>query len=113
MKRIAFGILIVALIVGAAIIVVQRRTLAELRAEKESLQKQLEELAAVKAENESLLNRLSQASAPVNEPSIELLKLRGKVGVLNSQIESLNKDLHNATNAVADLQSQNRKLFSA
>jgi DNA repair exonuclease SbcCD ATPase subunit len=68
----------------------------------------MQRLAELAKENESLSNRLAQATAhtaPSENPSRELLRLRGEVGVLRRQLQEL-ESLTNAQSsnhaAVAD-----------
>jgi hypothetical protein len=84
----------IALIAGiaAALMVIQHRAMRQLREENTSLHGQIGELAELARANEVLSNRLAQANtaqfAP-NDPSHEVLRLRGEVGVLRQQLKEL------------------------
>jgi predicted nuclease with TOPRIM domain len=112
-QKIKFIILGIIIVAGATTLVVQHKALIALREENESLRKQLEQIDTLKTENESLSNLLAQANASINEPSDELLKLRGEVGTLRNQMDDLAKELRTETNAVAELRRKNLQLFSA
>ena len=88
-------------LVGAAIIwSVQYQAQLQSREENESLRKQLEQMVRLEADNERLSNLVAQANSQLpNEQFMELLKLRGEVGLLRQQ-----------TNGLQKLQEQNRQL---
>ena len=79
-------------LVGAATIsVVQHQVQARLRAENLALQQQV---ANMQRDNEQISNLLSQTSNPTvrpADPSAELLRLRGEVGVLRQQSNELHR----------------------
>jgi hypothetical protein len=85
--KLGFGLLVVA---GAAIaLMIQHQAQIKLRAENESLRQQL---AQFQADTESLSNRLAAADNSKRSPDEqELLKLRGKVGVLEQQVGQIGK----------------------
>ena len=86
--KLGFGLLVVA---GAAIaLMIQHQAQGKLREENESLRQQL---AQFQADTESLSNRLAAGSSKrsPDEQLNELLKLRGKVGVLEQQVGQIGK----------------------
>jgi Domain of unknown function (DUF4878) len=103
MKKFKF-LIGVGLVVGAAIVwTVQHQAELRLRAENESLQRQLERMAQLETDNERLSNLVEQAnSALPNAQFTELLKLCGEVGLLRQQ-----------TNGLQKLREQNQQLQSA
>ena len=82
-----------ALAIGAgATLLVQHQNQVRLNELNRNLRQQLDELAAA---NQSLSNQIVHAGdAPAEDPPLELLKLRGEVGVLNRRLAE-------ATNALA------------
>ena len=93
MTRVTLRILTATVIAGLAIVVVvQHQAQARLRAENQSLRQQAAQLAQLAAESRRLSNLVVQArqSTPQPaEPSRELLRLRGEVGVLRQQNQEL------------------------
>jgi RNA polymerase sigma factor (sigma-70 family) len=85
MTKLKFTLISALVVAGAGVsLVVQNQNQARLRGENELLR---QEAAQRSAENESLSNRLVQASGtPPDEQRLELLKLRGEVGVLKRQL---------------------------
>lgn len=77
------GIMIALLtVIVAAPVVIQHRVIRELREENVSLRGQKQQSAQLAKETQDLSNRLVQASisqSPPNDPSRELLRLRGEV----------------------------------
>jgi hypothetical protein len=94
----------VVVVIGAAILwTVQHQAQLQLREENESLQRQLGQMAQIEANNERLSNIVVQANNQLpNEQFMELLKLRGEVGLLRQQ-----------TNGLQKLQEQNQQLQTA
>ena len=86
---------------GAAILLaVQHQAQLQLRDENKSLRQQLEQMVQLEADNERLSNLVAQATNQLpKEQFMELLKLRGEVGLLRQQ-----------TNGLKKLQEQNRQL---
>jgi len=91
--------LITITIVAASVatpLVIQHNHQVELREENRSLRLQVDQLAQLTAENKRLSNLVVRASPatplPV-EPSSELLRLRGEVGMLRQQNQELAKRL--------------------
>lgn len=84
-----------AMVAGLAIwLAVEHRARLERAGEHQALEQQLQQMADLAARNEQLSNRLAQLSAP--EPLspdqlMELLHLRGEVGVLSRQQSDLDK----------------------
>jgi RNA polymerase sigma factor (sigma-70 family) len=78
------------LVTGIAVSVkVHRQVQANLQAQNLIVEQQSEELARLNSENARLSKLLSQATEPrEQEPSSELLKLRGEVGILRKQLAS-------------------------
>jgi len=87
-------------------ILIQSQALVKLRAENQSLRQQDDQLAQLQLENQRLTDLLAQAknSRPFsNNQSNEVLRLRGKVGVLQRELESLAKtNLTKETQTAAD-----------
>lgn len=78
----------------AAPLMIQRNAQVKLRAENRSLRRQVEQLAQLTTENERLSNLVAQSNQPApspGEPSRELLRLRGQVGLLRQQSQGLAK----------------------
>ncbi|MGH7971341.1 MAG: hypothetical protein ACREIC_21700, partial [Limisphaerales bacterium] len=83
----------------ATVSVIQHQSRARLHADNQSLRQQVESL---QTENEQLSNLVSQASrspAVQENPSDELLRLRGEVGVLRGQSNELAQSLASAQKA--------------
>lgn len=83
----------VAVISGAASLwMVQRQTQIRLRAENQSLHRQLERMAQLETDNAQLSNIVAHAdgSRP-NQQLMELLRLRNEVGMLRRQTNELQK----------------------
>jgi hypothetical protein len=101
MTRLQLGFVATLLAGGvAAYFILQRQS--ELRDENRALRQQVEQLTPLQAENGRLSNLLAQANsgpAPTGDQLIELMKLRGEVGVLRGQ-----------TNELGKLQNENRRL---
>jgi hypothetical protein len=75
-------------------LMIQHSAEATLRAENQSLRRQVDQLAQLTAENERLSNLVAQSKQPVppsGEPSRELLRLRGAVSLLRQQNQGLAK----------------------
>jgi hypothetical protein len=93
MTRITLRILNATGLAGLAIVlVVQHQAQARLREENHSLRRQAAQLAELTVENQRLSDLVAQArqSAPQPaEPSGELLRLRGEIGVLRHQNQEL------------------------
>jgi hypothetical protein len=87
------GTIIVLVVAGVAVAVrLHHRALQKLSEENFSLREQAAQLAGVAEQAQDWSNRLVQASAAqplASDPSAELLKLRGRVGVLQRQLEEL------------------------
>ena len=94
----------VVVVTGAVIFgAVQHQAQVQLREENKSLRQQLEQMAQIEADNERLSNLVAQANNHLpNEQFMELLKLRGEVGLLRQQ-----------TNGLQKLQEKNQQLQSA
>jgi hypothetical protein len=76
----------------AALLFAQSRTLRKLELDNHALHRDLEDLPRLTRENEVLSNRLAQVSgSPVvtPDPSTEVLKLRGQIGLLRREIDEL------------------------
>ena len=76
----------------ATALVIQHQALLKLRADNEVQRRQCTELGQLAAENERLSNLVAEADRPLpatTEPSKELLRLRGEVGVLRQQNQGL------------------------
>jgi hypothetical protein len=85
---------IIALLVGIVAVptMIQQGAMRQLRRENISLRGETERLALLAKENEDLSNRLAQANIAQSPPSgapLELLRLRGEVGVLRRQLQEL------------------------
>jgi cell division protein FtsB len=77
-------------------LVIQHYSQVKLRAENQSLRQQVDQLAQLTAENERLSNLVARSNQPRPlpvEPSRELLRLRGEVGLLRQQNQELAKRL--------------------
>lgn len=93
-------------IAAGILINVQYRTIRRLREENASLREQGEAMILLLEENRSLSNRLAKISpveASVSHPPLELLRLRGRVGVLTREVEEL-RDLTNVQEQVVQRQ---------
>jgi hypothetical protein len=96
--------IIVALLAGAAVLwTVQHQTEAQLHAERDALQRQLDQTAGLQADNERLSNLVAQAQGSFSSEQLsELLRLRGEVGMLRRE-----------TNQLPRLKEQNDQLRTA
>src|SRR5689334_13446537 len=94
MRKLRFGLLVVALAGVATIILLQYLANVRLRAENDVLQQQARQMSQLAAENGRLSNLLEQASGPraaVQEGLNELLRLRNEVRLLRSQTNELGR----------------------
>ena len=109
--KLAFSALVIA---GAATaFVIQNQTQEKLRVENDSLRRQMaQQIAQLQTDNENFSNRLAAAGDAKKLPDeqfIELLKLRGEVGVIHRQLDELGKlrEENQRLNAqIADIQHQ-------
>lgn len=77
---------------AASLWMVQRQTQVRLRAENQSLQRQLERMAHLEADYAQLSNVVAQADGSrSNQQLMELLRLRNEVGMLRRQTNELQK----------------------
>ncbi len=122
--KLAFSALVIA---GAATaFVIQNQTQEKLRVENDSLRRQMtQQIAQLQTDNENFSNRLAAAGDAKKLPDeqfIELLKLRGEVGVLRNQVgeleklrtenKQISKELADATQALRSLPSPQQALFN-
>jgi hypothetical protein len=87
-----FGVLVAGATV--AILVLREHFQARLHEQNEELVRQADQIAQLEAENERLSNRVAQATSggsSVNNPSRELLRLRGEVGLLRQETNQLSR----------------------
>jgi hypothetical protein len=109
MKNFKMGLVVAILTIGAAmLIVIQYEAQIKLRAENESLRQQL---AQLKADNENPSNRAAQtrnSQLLPNDQLNELLRLRGEVGVLRSQLAEL-KNLRKENHKLSVMTSEQPK----
>jgi hypothetical protein len=94
-----------ALLAGLAVawIMIQHRVIGELRRDNNLMPEEKQRLAGLPIENEVLSNRLAQASAlqPAAEaPSSELLRLRGRVGVLRRELREAQSLARSQTSSI-------------
>ena len=93
MNRLKLGVLWVLVLLGAvALLVFQRHLRARIREQDEALVRQADRIARLEAENERLSNSIVHAAPnlpPASDPSQELLRLRGEVGVLRQETNEL------------------------
>jgi hypothetical protein len=91
--KLKIGILSLLVVVGmAALLVFGDHLRAKMRERDEALLRQADRIARLEAENERLSNFVAHATSsvrPAREPSRELLRLRGEVGVLQQQTNEL------------------------
>lgn len=100
--KIKLGLVSAVAVAVAAPLVIQHQAVSRLREQNQSLQLQQRQLTQLAAENERLSNLLAQATtaqALPAEQNLELLRLRGEVGLLRRQ-----------SNELARLQQENRQL---
>ncbi len=106
MTKLKFGILLVAVTAFIAILIFMAAHLrARLHEADRKLLRQADRIAQLEAENEQLSNQIVHANNSVasgSEPSPELLRLRGEVGVLRRQ-----------TNELGGLRNENVRLSQA
>src|SRR5579859_2980303 len=79
----------------AMLIITHYLSEAKLREDALSLRQRSDQLAVLTEENVRLSNRVAQATSPEvkpNEPSAELLRLRGKVAQLRNEAEMLRQE---------------------
>jgi DNA repair exonuclease SbcCD ATPase subunit len=96
LKYVVF-LLIAALLVVTVLI--QRRVIDQLTTENAALRGNTQALADLGKQNEVLLKRLAQASTPEPAPkdqTLELLRLRGEVGILRRQVQELESLTNNS-----------------
>jgi RNA polymerase sigma factor (sigma-70 family) len=103
--KIGIGTAILAAVIAVPL-VIQHQSKTKLEQEKEALQRQVQKMDQLAAENERL-SRLTAAVVPAapaqtNEPSREVLKLRGEVGRLRQEQAA---DAANKTNGPSPLSS--------
>jgi hypothetical protein len=106
MKNFLAGFGVAVLIACALIVFQQRQAQDKLRAEDESMRRQI---AQLKADNEKLSNFAAQTKSSSSLPDDqfnELLKLRGEVGLLRRQVD----DLCQQTNSLGKLRDENQQL---
>jgi len=90
-------------VTALVLLFLQHQAQKKLRAENESLRRQVEQADQLTGENERLSNLVVRAQASsAGAPSSELLKLRGEVGSLRKQ-----------TNELAALRNENQRLRTA
>jgi RNA polymerase sigma factor (sigma-70 family) len=94
---------------GATPLIIQHNAQVKLSAENQSLRQQIDQLAQLTAENERLSNLVAQSTqslSPPSQPSHELLRLRGEVGLLRQQNQGLAQLLaqRQQTTSAADFQ---------
>jgi RNA polymerase sigma factor (sigma-70 family) len=88
---------LVAIAFAAAVatpLTIQHNAQVKLRSENRALRQQVDDLAQLTTENErrsNLAAQSTQSAAPPGEPSRELLRLRGQVGLLRQQNQGLAK----------------------
>jgi hypothetical protein len=88
---------------AAVVCTVQHRTGLGLREENAALRQRLERMTQLEADNAQLSNLVAQVQSPLAEKQlIELMRLRGEVGLLRQQ-----------TNGSQTLREQNRQLRAA
>jgi hypothetical protein len=111
---------------AATAFVIQNQTQEKLRAQNETLRQEMaQQIAQLQTDNEGLSNRLAAAGDAKKLPDeqfIELLKLRGEVGVLRNQVgeleklrtenEQISKELADATQVLKSLPSPQQALFN-
>jgi len=105
MKKFASFILVTVVVALAALLFVQYREQSRIRAENESLRRELPDVGKLRTDNEALSNQLAEArnaQAKLAEQLQDLPKLRGEARALRGQ-----------TNDVARLRDGNRKLQGA
>jgi RNA polymerase sigma factor (sigma-70 family) len=94
MTKLKSGIITAIVAAGIAIpVVIQHRMQTKLNAANEQLRQQIEQNNQLAAENENLSKRATAEVAPTagnNDPSPELLKLRGEVGRLRQENDEAN-----------------------
>ncbi len=115
MTRLKLGIVLILVILVAAALLVRREHLqGRFREQDQALARQAERITQLEAENERLSNLVVQASKNVaapQDPSRELLRLRGEVGVLRRQTNELGTlRQENATLSQAAAQSATNQL---
>lgn len=92
MTKLKLGVITAVVSVTAIPFWMQHRSVMKLREENESLHQQAERFAALSADNERLSNLLANASSSVApDQAREILKLRGEVGGLRSQLAEASK----------------------
>ena len=100
MTKLQLG-LIGAVVVGgiATPLVIQHQTVARLRQENIALRQQVDERDKLAAENEQLKGMLAEANRPrpPADPSHDLLRLRGEIGLLQQQNQDLSRVLAQKT----------------
>ena len=93
----------VAVFAAAIVCTVQHQTGLRLREENAALRQQLERMTRLEADNARVSNLVEQAQSPLaNKQLMELMELRGEVGLLRQQ-----------TNGLQTLREQNRQLRTA
>jgi RNA polymerase sigma factor (sigma-70 family) len=101
MTKLKFGLSAIVVLGASTALIIENQARAKLRAENESLTQQI---ARLKADNDSLSNLAAQAKKSTSLSSDqfnELLRLRGKVGMLREQ-----------TNELGRIRQENRKLLA-
>ena len=107
MTKLKIAIVGVIVVAGVSIpLVMHQQSQNKLHAANEALQRQAEQNARLMAENERLSNRVTIASTPkpaANDPSREVLKLRGEVGRLRQENASVAASKTNGPSALSGL----------
>ena len=87
MTKLKVGIISAVVVAGISIpLVMQHRAQNKLHEANEALRQQAEQASRLAAENEQLAKRVADTPAPAsNNPSLEMLKLRGEVGRLRKE----------------------------
>jgi hypothetical protein len=103
MTKLKLAVVVVVLAGAAVLWTVQRQDEARLRAERDALQRQLDQMAGLQADNERLSNLVAQAQGSLSSGQLsELLRLRGEAGMLRRE-----------TNQLPRLKEQNDQLRAA
>lgn len=102
MNRIKFIFALAAVCTLAAVIALQYESIAKLRAENDSLRRQLEQLSQAQSERAAATNSAASVYGLNENQLAELLKLRGEVTQLRGQ-----------TNAIAALRQENEGLITS
>lgn len=92
MKIFKLSAAIIVVVAATIFCMVQHQIQVRLREENESLRRQLDRMVQLETDNQRLSNLLAKADSPLASQQLaELLKLRGKVGMLRQQTNDLQK----------------------